>query len=185
MAMVLELTAITGVQLDRKLTASGRLAKIGSAQSNDLVLQERQIEPRHAEIHQMLDRYFVVPLTPRGQGISLNGMPVDGRSRLKPGDILTLGSVSYRVAIIDQIEQEVGAPRTSQNVPRIGEYFVRRGVMKPDQISRTAQRQGELTREGRQIAFGQLAYELGYVNRNQLETALNEQRTDFNERFHD
>lgn len=185
MAMVLELTAITGVQLNQKLTVSGRLTKIGSASNNDLILQERQIESRHAEIHQMLDRYFVVPLTPRGQGISLNGMPVDGRSRLKPGDILTLGATSYRVAIAEQVEQEFGAPRSSQNVPRIGEYFVRRGVMNSDQVSRTANRQGELTREGRHIAFGQLAYELGYVNRNQLETALNEQRTDFNERFHD
>lgn len=185
MAIVLELTAITGNQVNRTLSISGRLAKIGTAAGSDLVLHERQIEPRHAEVHQILGRFFLVPLTPRGQGIALNGLSVDTRSRLNPGDILTLGSTSYRVAISEQAEQEVGATQPKRNVPRLGDYFIKRGYMNSDQVARTAQRQAELTRDGRETAFGQVAYELGYINRTQLTTILNDQRNDFNERFRD
>lgn len=185
MAMVLELTPITGVQVNRKMTLSGRVVTIGSAPGNDVVLNERQITPRHLEIHQMLDRFFVVPLTANGQGVALNGVPVDARSRLKPGDILTLGANSYRVAISEQLEQAVGAPRGAQQVPRLGDYLVRRGLMNGDQVAHTVRRQSELQRTGQHIAFGQLAYDLGYVNRSQLENVLNEQRNDFNERFKD
>lgn len=185
MPMVLELTAISGTQLSKKLTVSGRVTRIGSASSNELVIHERQIEPRHAEIHQMLDRFFLVPLTPQSHGVSLNGLPVSGRSRINPGDVLTLGVTSYRVAMTEQAEQEFGAPRSKQDVPRLGEYFVRRGLMNSDQIKSTAQRQVELQRSGQHMAFGQLAFELGYINRGQLEAALNEQRNDFNERFRD
>ena len=185
MGIVLELVAITGNQINRMLSISGRLAKIGAASGNDLVLQERQVEPRHAEIHQILGRFFLVPLTQRGQGIALNGLPVEARSRLNAGDILTLGATSYRVSITEQAEQEVGAPQPKRDVPRLGDYLQQRGYMNSDQVARTARRQAELAHEGREVAFGQVAFELGYINRSQLSAILSEQRSDFNERFRD
>ena len=185
MAIVLELTTISGSQVSRKLTIRGRESKIGSAPNCDVVIQERQIEPRHAEIHHMLDRFFVVPLTPQSKGISLNGLPIHERSRLKPGDVLTLGVTSYRVSFSEQLEMEVGATHSKTDVPRLGEYFVRRNVMSQDQVTRTVQRQSELRRNGQTITFGQLAYELGFINRSQLDSGLSDQRNDFNQRFRD
>ncbi|MBC8162719.1 MAG: FHA domain-containing protein [Roseiflexaceae bacterium] len=186
MAMVLELTSMGGIQLSKKFTIKGRVSKIGSAAQSDLLLQERQIELHHAEVHQILDRFFVVPLTPQNRGISLNGMPVYGRSRLNPGDILTLGATSYRVAVTEQLEKELGGSAGRRHdVPPIGEYFVRRGLMNQEQIARTMRRQSELEQTSHHVAFGQLAYELGFVNRSQLDAALSEQRSDFNERFKD
>lgn len=185
MTLVLELTPITGAQLKRRLTTTGRLTKIGSSSSNDLVMQERQIEPRHAEIHQILDRFFVIPLVPNGRGISLNGLPVTSRSRLNPGDTLTLGVISYRLAITELLEQEVGSARSGQQVPRLGEYFIRRNLMNAENVAKVAKRQNDLERTNQRVAFGQLAYELGYISRSQLDAALADQRNDFNERFRD
>ena len=185
MAMVLELTTVSGSQASRKLTITQRQSKIGSAPNCDVVIQERQIEPRHAEIHQMLDRFFIVPLTPQSKGISLNGLPINERSRLNSGDILTLGVTSYRVGFSEQMEMEVGTTRSTTDVPRLGEYFIRRTVMSHEQVARTVQRQSELQRQGQTIAFGQLAYELGFINRSQLENGLSDQRNDFNQRFRD
>jgi len=99
MAIVLELTAITGDDRRKKFLAEKRVTSIGSAPSNDLVFFERQVEERHAEIHQMFGHFFIIPLTPNGRGVSLNGIPVSGRSRLTAGDVLTLGATSYRIAI--------------------------------------------------------------------------------------
>lgn len=185
MSMVLELTTVSGSQVSRKLTIKGRQSKIGSAPNCDVVIQERQIEPRHAEIHQMLDRFFIVPLTPQSRGISLNGLPIQERSRLSPGDILTLGVTSYRVAFSEQLEMEVGATHSKNDVPQLGEYFMRRNLMSQEQVTQTAKRQNELQRNGQRIAFGQLAYELGFINRNQLDSGLSDQRNDFNQRFRD
>lgn len=99
MATVLELTAITGDDRRKKYLAEKRVTSIGSAPGNDLVFFERQVEERHAEIHQMFGHFFIIPLTPNGRGVSLNGVPVSGRSRLAAGDVLTLGATSYRIAI--------------------------------------------------------------------------------------
>ncbi len=185
MPMVLTLTAISGSQISKKLAISGRVTTIGSATNSNVVLMDRQIELRHAEIHQLLDRFFLVPLTARSTGISLNGMPVQGRSRLNPGDIVTLGGTSYRVSVAEEIEQAVGSTSSNHNVPRLGEYFIRRGLMSREQVDRTGQRQAELQRNGSRIAFGQVAYDLGYINRSQLDAALADQRNDFNDRFRD
>lgn len=184
MARVLVLTAVTGSQIGKYYTVAARSTTIGSGGRSDLVLSDRAIEPRHAEIRQVLDRWFIVPLSTGGRGILLNGLPVSGQSRINPGDLLTLGSVMYRVGVTDMLEQEAGTQqRMSSGVPRIGEYFVRRGLMTNEQLNRIAQRQSELKRNGSQIAFGQVACEMGLLSRGQLESALAEQREDFYQRM--
>lgn len=187
MAKALVLTAVTGVQLGRKYSLGNRVNTVGSATSSDLVLHDRQIDVRHAEIRQMLDRWFIVPVSPSG-GISVNGMIVRSQARLNPGDKLTLGAVTYEVSYEEMAEREVGhdqQPARASVVPRLGDYFVRRGLMTQEQVSATLKRQGEMQRTGVTGHFGQVAYELGFINRTQLDRALAEQRADFNDAWRD
>ncbi|HWQ13690.1 MAG TPA: FHA domain-containing protein [Roseiflexaceae bacterium] len=189
MAKALVLTAITGAQLGRRHTLVNRVNTVGSGAANDLVLQDRRIDTRHAEIRQMLDRWFIVPVSPSG-GISVNGRIITGQARLNPGDKVTLGAVTYEVAYEEVAELEVGAeqqaaqPRSGA-VPRLGDYFVRRGLMTPEQVNATLKRQAEMQRSGVTGHFGQVAHELGFISRSQLDRALNEQRADFNDAWRD
>jgi predicted component of type VI protein secretion system len=185
MSKALVLTVMTGPHIGKHFTIHDRQGTIGSASINDVVVPDRAVDSRHAEVHQMLDRWFITPTAPNGRAMLLNGMPISGRSRLNPGDRLTVGSVTYSVSYMELMEQEFGAPRPSGGVPRLGDYFVRRGLMNSEQVSRTVQRQAELAQSGNRVVFGQLAYEMGFISRSQLETALAEQRNDFDERFRD
>lgn len=187
MTRALVLIAVTGSQPGQRYTLTGRSHMIGSAPGNDLVIMDRQVEARHAEVRQMLDRWFVAPVSGQGR-LCINGMAISAQSRLHAGDLLLIGSVSYRVDFEDLQEREVGAPAATpggSSVPRLGEYFVQRGLMTPEQVRRVAQRQHELQYSGRRTAFGQIAYELGFINRLQLDRALSEQAADFNARFRD
>ena len=67
----------------------------------------------------------------------------------------------------------------------MGEYFVRRGILTPEQVARVVQRQRDVSSSGVRLPFGQIAYEMGLISRTQLEQALNEQRADFQTNFHD
>ena len=187
MAKGLVLRAITGSHAGQRHVLSARVNTIGSAPNNDMVLHDRLLGPRHAEIRQVLERWFVVPLAAGSQAIALNGMSVSGQSRLNAGDALTLGSVTYSVSFEDVEEREVGAqrPTNSNGVPRLGEYFMRRGLLNGEQVARVSKRQAELERSGSRTQFGQVAYDLGLITRSQLDSALAEQRSDFNERFWD
>ncbi|GIW01356.1 FHA domain-containing protein [Roseiflexus sp.] len=185
MVKALVLTAITGTQIGRRYTVSERVNTIGSGPQCDVTLNDRHLQPRHAEIRQMFDRWFIVPLAPGG--ISLNGAPVRGQSRLNPGDQLTLGGTTYRISYEELEERALGtaAETQTQSVPRLGEYFVRRGILTPEQVARVVQRQRDMQSSGVTLPFGQIAYEMGLINRAQLEQALNEQRNDFQAHFHD
>ena len=187
MAKALVLRAITGSHAGQRHTLAARVNTIGSAATNDLVLHDRLIGPRHVEIKQVLERWFVVPVAAGGQAIALNGLSVNGQSRLSAGDALTIGSVTYMISFEDIVEQEVGAPRTTgtQGVPRLGEYFIRRGLLNAEQVARVIDRQTKLQNDGSRLQFGQVAYEMGYITRAQLDNALADQRNDFNERFWD
>ena len=187
MAKALVLRAITGTNAGQRHMLAARVNTIGSAANNDLVLHDRLLGPRHVEIRQVLERWFVVPLAAGGQAIALNGLSVSGQSRLNAGDALTIGSVTYSVGFEDIAEQEVGAPRSgaTHGVPRLGEYFIRRGLLSAEQVTRVVDRQAALERDGSRLQFGQVAYEMGYITRSQLDAALADQRNDFNERFWD
>lgn len=185
MAKALVLRAITGTQAGKRHVVTARVSSIGTAASNDLVLHDRLLNPRHIELRQVLERWFVVPLASNSQGLALNGMPISGQSRLNPGDALTLGSVTYMVDLEDVIEQEVGqTPAGNNGVPRLGEYFIRRGILSREQVIAVAERQSRLQRDGSRLQFGQVAYDMGFITRSQLDMALADQRSDFNDRFY-
>ena len=186
MPKALLLRAITGTQAGSRHVLTNRSSTIGTASTNDVVLHDRLLTPRHVEIRQVLERWFVVPLAAGGQGVALNGMPIGGQSRLNPGDTLTLGSVTYAVDLEEVAERAVGAPASGSTpvVPRLGEYFLRRGLLSNEQVARIAERQAQLQRDGSRLQFGQVAYEMGFISRSQLDAALSDQRSDFNDRFY-
>ncbi len=187
MAKALVLTAITGGQYGRKFTLTNRTNSVGSGAGCDMVVHDRYLEPHHAEIRQMLDRWFIVPTKPNAGGISVNGMIIRSQARLNPGDKLTLGTVTYEVDYEEVAEREVGfdgGPARGA-VPRLGDYLVQLGVMTPEQVRQTLKRQAELQSTGVTGHFGQVAYELGFVSRAQLERALADQRADFNDAWRD
>lgn len=185
MAKALVLTGISGGRVGAAYTVMGRSSIVGSGPGCDVQLQDRMVLPRHAELRQILERWFVVPLDPTAQ-VYINGQPVTGQARLTEGSTLTLGVASFRVGQTEVAEQEVGEAQPSSNgVPRLGEYLIRRGSVTRAQIQHAVQRQGELQQQGKRIQFGDVLYELGYANRSQLEQAAQEQRNDFYERFRD
>jgi type III secretion system (T3SS) inner membrane Yop/YscD-like protein len=186
MAKALVLRAITGPQAGQRHVLTARVSTIGTASSNDLVLHDRLLNPRHLEIRQVLERWFVVPLTGGSQAIALNGLSVTGQGRLNAGDSLTVGSVTYNVSFEDVVEREVGAqPASASGVPRLGEYFIRRGLLTAEQVAKVSERQATFERSGQRIQFGQVAHDMGFINRSQLDAALSDQRWDFNSRFSD
>ncbi|KPV51547.1 hypothetical protein SE17_20575 [Kouleothrix aurantiaca] len=185
MAKALVLRAITGTHAGKRHTLTGRVSTVGSAASNDVVLHDRLVNPRHIEIRQVLERWFVVPMGQGSQGLALNGLPINGQSRLNPGDTLTLGSITYGIDFEEVQEQALGAPAANGvSVPRLGEYFIRRGILSREQVLAVAERQSRLQRDGSRLQFGQVAYEMGVITRSQLDMALSDQRSDFNDRFY-
>jgi FHA domain. len=53
MVKALVLTAITGTQIGRRYTVSERVNTIGSGSQCDIVLNDRHLSTRHAEIRQI------------------------------------------------------------------------------------------------------------------------------------
>ena len=105
------------------------------------------------------------------------------------GTTIAVGVVGlrHRAIALTIVEQEVGSARPSgtSGVPKLGEYFIRRGMLSPGQVQRVIERQNELGRSGSRLPFGQVAYDMGFISRSQLDTALADLRNDFNERFWD
>lgn len=185
MAKVLVLKVITGPQLGKTYTITSRNAIIGSGSGCDMVVHDRLIEPRHAEVRHMLDSWFIVPLA-GDRGIAINGMVVGAQGRIRPGDQVTIGSTTYTAAVEEVIEREVGnMPSAVAGVPQIGQYMVERGILTTEQVRRTVEQQATLRRKGITKQFGEVAQDLGFVSRGQLERVLADQRNDFNTRWRD
>ena len=109
MAKTLVFTAVTGSQLGKKYPLQGRSSVIGSDPACDMVIHDRLIEWRHAELRHMLDSWFLVPLSNKISGLSINGTIIQGQSRIRPGDQVTIGSITYAVAVEELSERAVGA----------------------------------------------------------------------------
>jgi predicted component of type VI protein secretion system len=187
MAKALVLTGINGSKVGQAQLISGRTTVIGSGPVCQFILRDRMVQPRHAEIRQLLDRWFVVPLDPQAQ-VFVNGAVVKGQGRVNEGDTLTIGTATFKVGVTDVSEQAVGAVESTPSrngVARLGDYLIKRGFVSRAQVQQAAQRQDELRVQGRRVQFGDVLYELGYISRAQLEVAVQEQRNDFYERFRD
>lgn len=109
MAKALSLIGISGSRVGRSTVFTERSTTVGSDARCGVVMHDRQILPRHAELRVALDRWFVVPLDPKAQ-IFVNGTPVAGQQRLDEGDLVTLGTATFKVTI-GEAERAVGGSR--------------------------------------------------------------------------
>jgi len=60
-------------------------------------------------------------------------------------------------------------------VPRIGDYLVERGFLKPEQLNHALEVQKTYRTNGKNILLGDLLLELKYIERNRLDQAITEQ----------
>lgn len=108
MSKSLVLTGISGSRVGLQTIITGKQSIIGSGSGCDVVLHDRQVLSRHAEVRILLDRWFIVPIDPGGL-VFVNGVPVQGKQRLDEGDLVTVGTVTFKAAI--QEVNEVGSAR--------------------------------------------------------------------------
>ncbi len=109
MAKALSLIGISGSRVGRTTVIEGRSSVIGSSSGCDLVLHDRLVLPRHAELRVVLDRWFIRPLDPQAT-IFVNGEPVTGQQRIDAGDLVTVGTATFKAAIGTSQERQVGGP---------------------------------------------------------------------------
>lgn len=115
MAKALSLIGISGSRVGQSTVFTERSTVIGSDSRCGVVLLDRMILPRHAEVRVALDRWFVLPLDPKA-AIFVNGEPVTGQQRIDEGDLVTVGSATFKV-MIGEAERAVGAPRHAPPPP--------------------------------------------------------------------
>lgn len=60
-------------------------------------------------------------------------------------------------------------------VPRIGDYLVERGFLKPEQLNHALEMQKTYRANGKNILLGDLLLELNFIERNRLDQAITEQ----------
>lgn len=107
MAKALTLIGISGTRVGQSTVIEGRSTIVGAASSCDVVIHDRLIMSRHAEIRVALDRWFILPLDPKAT-IFVNGEPVTGQQRIEPGDLLTIGTATFKAAIGAVAERQLG-----------------------------------------------------------------------------
>lgn len=109
MPKALSLIGISGSRVGLPTVFSERSTVIGSDSRCGVVLQDRQILPRHAEVRVALERWFILPLDPKA-AIFVNGERVTGQQRVDEGDLVTIGSATFK-ATLGEAARAVGATR--------------------------------------------------------------------------
>ncbi len=107
MPRALTLVGVSGSQTGRETVVTDRTSIVGSAPDCHLRLRDRLVMPRHAEIRAFVDRWLILSLDPAA-AIFVNGEPVTSQQRLDEGDLITVGTVSFRAAIHHLGERQVG-----------------------------------------------------------------------------
>lgn len=108
MAKALTLIGISGSRVGQATVFEARSTTIGAASGCDVVMHDRLILPRHAELRVVLDRWFIVPLDPKA-GVFVNGQPVSGQQRIEAGDLVTMGTATFKATIGSGGERQVGS----------------------------------------------------------------------------
>lgn len=109
MPKALSLIGISGSRVGQSTVFTDRSTVIGSDAQCGVVMRDRMILPRHAEVRVALERWFILPLDPKA-AIFVNGEPVMGQQRIGEGDLVTVGSATFKVTI-GEAERAVGASR--------------------------------------------------------------------------
>lgn len=111
MASKLIFIGVSGSRSGEPTAFSERSTVIGSDARSDVVMHDAAILPRHAEVRSALDRWFILPLDPRAI-IYVNTKQVSGQQRVDAGDLVTIGSATFKV-VLGEAERAVGQPRSA------------------------------------------------------------------------
>lgn len=108
MARALTLVGISGSRIGQATVLETRSTVLGAASNCDLVINDRLILPRHAELRVAHDRWFIRTLDPQAT-VFVNGEPVTGQQRIEAGDVVTVGTTTFKAAINNNLaELQVG-----------------------------------------------------------------------------
>lgn len=134
MKTILKITEATGKNWDIELSAAS-VYSIGRAQENDIVLNDRRVSRRHAQViaenggYKLIDGYYVGGEIQR----SVNRVFVNGAAqlekKLESGDLITIGASRLEVETIEEIKPEpapVIAPEKKTEVATVP--FAQSGV---------------------------------------------------------
>ena len=109
MPKALSLIGISGSRVGQSTVFSDRSTVVGSDAQCGVVMRDRMILPRHAEVRAALERWFILPLDPKAS-LFVNGEPVRGQQRISDGDLVTIGSATFKV-MIGEAERAIGEQR--------------------------------------------------------------------------
>lgn len=108
MPKALILVGISGSRVGKPTSVAGPVSVIGSAAGCAVVLHDRQILPRHAEIRQSLNTWFIAPLAADAL-VAVNGKRLAAQGRISDGDLVTVGSATFKATVSET--NEVGGYR--------------------------------------------------------------------------
>jgi pSer/pThr/pTyr-binding forkhead associated (FHA) protein len=121
MAKALSLIGISGSRVGQATVFTERNTSVGSDAKCGVVLHDRQILPRHAELRVSLERWFIAPLDPKA-AVFVNGQAVSGQQRVNEGDLVTLGSATFK-ATLGELERSVGGREQDRSGPASEDFW--------------------------------------------------------------
>ena len=80
---------------------------IGRSKHCDVVIGYETISRSHAVISRRIDGWYIYDLNSKS-GILVNGEPAGEKAQIKPGDLLTFGSMAFRFALVNDPVIRVG-----------------------------------------------------------------------------
>ncbi len=86
---------------------------IGRSKHCDVVIGYETISRSHAVISRRIDGWYVYDLNSKS-GILVNGQPAGERAQIKPGDLLTFGSMAFRFAVVNDPVIRVGKKKKAR-----------------------------------------------------------------------
>jgi hypothetical protein len=104
---------LNGAHAGHVFIIGGRVATIGRALDNDLVIQSTDVSRHHARLEQVPGGYRVVDLGSTN-GTLVNGQRVSGDQRLAAGDTLTLGATELAFQMSDEPEEPGRGPTSRE-----------------------------------------------------------------------
>jgi pSer/pThr/pTyr-binding forkhead associated (FHA) protein len=94
--MNIKLVVVNGTKQNQVVTLRSEETIVGRQQGCDLRIPSPQVSRRHCRLS-FLDNWLTVEDLASANGSFLNGAPVEGRQRVRPGDHLKIGPITFRV----------------------------------------------------------------------------------------
>ncbi len=99
---------------------------IGRSKHCDVVIGYETISRSHAVISRRIDGWYIYDLNSKS-GILVNGQPAGEKAQIKPGDLLTIGSMEFRFAVVNdpvirvgkKRKKAVSVPEDARNAPAV------------------------------------------------------------------